>query len=904
MAQAPRLSVVSDPSRPRKLGRYELEERLGGEDGVETFRARVRGLAGFDRIFAVKCLRRPRGSQVNLNDPFIKTARRLASINDPRVGRVLDADVVDGVAVAVTEFVHGLDLDRFRECAQFSGVLSTGNDETGAKWQKIVAYIGAEVAGGLTVIHGLTPPLAHAGLCPRNIVATAGGGIKVLDAGLAQAAGQVTAPPPKRSLAYVGADATHAEPSVKGDMRALGAILFELATGELPVWDAASEMARKVLDSLWPSMADFVAGLLSDDPALRPTASEAAKTLAEHWADIPDVSMVSEMAALVRNFSAFVADAGAQNTAPPIVQESRQEPSPPSAVPAEVFSIVSPPPGASLATSTEPAASVQRERPSDFDDVPTVVRESGSYAAALFQSAETDTPSPDSDEPLLLDDSSRPLLPQLRQPAGNATLLAYPTPPPPPRTSLQPLQPLAIQLEADPAASSEPIPELAEWGAQALAALGDQAGVTVARLVTPPAFAQDAVLSEPPPPVNDPAIEEAFAFMPPPPPADEPMLVGAAQVEAEDRLPPGPPPPPPAPNSLLEDELVDDASEAVSGAGEAALSVSEDASLDPARTTPTEAEPADEARPLVATAFEDEVAAQGEWAAPRLAQAMEAPQEDHDRHAVARSAARSSADTALSEVDAEALANATRTKRITVGIAVLLLVGGTAAVALSALGVFPKQHGAISKVEAPAAVEASGTKAAPTSPVAKVEDKISPPARATAPTPPPVRVATSVPASAPATPVASARPGSAATVTMSVTSKPAGATVWIDGEDRGTTPCAVKLVSGRVHLTLVRAGHVSSTSTVETSDGKVVEQTLQAVDPPLTGEARFRAECKTAGKLPIVVDGRETGVFCPYSKLRLEPGTHRIGVLVPATGKVHEKEIALAAGVRSIVFGD
>jgi hypothetical protein len=56
--------------------------------------------------------------------------------------------------------------------------------------------------------------------------------------------------------------------------------------------------------------------------------------------------------------------------------------------------------------------------------------------------------------------------------------------------------------------------------------------------------------------------------------------------------------------------------------------------------------------------------------------------------------------------------------------------------------------------------------------------------------------------------------------------------------------------------------------------------------------------------LPIVVDGKETGILCPYSKMRLDPGVHRIGVLVPALGKVHDKEITLKAGVRSIAFGD
>src|ERR1700690_2971020 len=64
MANATRLTVVRDQAKPRKLGRYELEECIGVEGGIETYRARVRGLAGFDRIFAVKCLRRGRGGPI------------------------------------------------------------------------------------------------------------------------------------------------------------------------------------------------------------------------------------------------------------------------------------------------------------------------------------------------------------------------------------------------------------------------------------------------------------------------------------------------------------------------------------------------------------------------------------------------------------------------------------------------------------------------------------------------------------------------------------------------------------------------------------------------------------------------------------------------------------------------
>jgi len=962
MANAPRLSVVLDPAKPRKLGRYELEECLGSADGLETFRARVRGLAGFDRIFAVKCLHRPRGTPVNLNDPYIKTARRLASINDPRVARVLDADVIDGVAVAVTEFVHGLDLDRFRECAQYSGVLATGSDETAEKWQKIVAYIGAEAAGGLCVIHGLAPPLVHAALSPRNIVATARGGIKVLDAGLARAANPAPDVSSRRSLAYGPAGGAGADPNPETDMRGLGAILFELATGELPARESASALARRALDALWPAMADFIAGLLADDPALRPTAAQAAKILSDYWSDIPDASMVTEMAALVRNFSAFVADAAVQSTPAP-VQEPRLETRPAArSEPASnsgragILSISPParPPEADPSATVEGSVAAELSVSTGFQDEPTVVRDSSGYAAALFQALP-----PEGDAPALVTPPAEPIEPLLEElgtPPSRATLMAYPTLADPP-SALEADETMPIELgpsddsefssdttagEAAPSLASDPIPEVADWGAQALAALGDQAGVSISPLV-PPLPLVDAASAELPPPVRDPTIDEAFAFESSPPPTDaavdesvtvEPMLVAQATFDAED------PAQEVAPvvageSSLLEDELVDEGHDVGGGAHAAAFVEVQslypgatEAAGDEAFPSGSQFSPLDaaaEPSALVAVAFEEECEIPpAELEQPRPAQAMQAPQEDDGRYPVPRTAAGSSAGLRDDEM-AEIFADSGRGKKVAFGIVLFLLVGGAVAGALVGLGVFGARHrlpvaqrmalhpGQAAEATQPATLAAK-TSAEPSEAAATAAAKTekAAPSKVAAPTAHDIAVrapdkaaSTLGPLAVPRTSEAGRGGAGSGMVSVSVTSKPAGATVWINGEERGTTPCTLRMVPGSAGLlTLVRAGHISSTTTVQVSEGKPIDATLQAVEPPMSGDARFRVECKTEGKLPIVVDGHETGVMCPFSKLRVEPGDHSIGVLVPATGKLHAKEITLSAGVRSIVFGD
>lgn len=1024
MANAPRLSVVRDQARPKKLGRYELEECLGAVGGIETYRARVRGLAGFDRIFAVKCLRRPRTSPITLNDPYVKVAKRTAMVNDARIARVLDADVVDGVAIAVTEFVHGLDLERFRECAQVSGVLATGTDENADKWQKIVAYLGAEAAGGLAALHALTPPILHGGLVPRNIIATARGGLKVLDIGLALAAQLGGEPLSERTRAYAAPEGQGGEAEPRSDVRALGAILFELATGEMPPPGASSMAAKRALDALWPSMADFLASMLSEDPDLRPSSAEAAKVLATHWADVPDASMVTEMATLVRNFSAFVADTTLTNTAPPIPHEPARQAATTPAPPASVISIPSPaPPPPPVeeppmqvelapvleegAVESSPDAVPDEETTGTagsgsffaIHDAPTRVHGTGSYASALFQAVPTD---PDVSRPFETSatDAVVSRVETAHEGSSPSTLKSFPTadlPVPVASGTTGALPARASDMEvtspiSNPASLAVPVPELTDWGARALAALGDQAGfaVTPVPLATVPAERTAAPMDEPPPPVSDPAIEEAFAFLPPVP-TDLPAQRSVAPHVAPS-LGANPP------SGLLEDELVDEHQDSTpivieEEAAQAPVELPAEAPFVPPPFAIDElgaqndsfAPPTEPALEAVAFADESTVAPASEWIPPRLAHAMSTSDSGTLRRSTARTALKSARSASLEDPGARRLSP--RSKRMLLVLGVSLAVGCVAAAVIqldlfghkapsagkaapmatskpgeasepkSAAPIATAEPGKIaapptaskpSKTSTNTPAEAAGKPASPgkVSPVAQVkapgtatpasktpEASVPKPTTvagvaapkpttvAAQPTPKPTPVAavtapkpTSSPAREPdkktapevvdkASVTASDKVKSGG-VSVPVTTTPDGAMVWVDGEERCKSPCQLKLKSGRSRVLLIRPGYLSYPMDLDVREGAKLEATLKQAVAPMTGEARFRADCQTTGKFPIVVDGIETGVLCPFTKLRVEPGRHTIGLLIPATGKVHEKEVTLSPGVRSVAFGD
>jgi hypothetical protein len=465
-----------------------------------------------------------------------------------------------------------------------------------------------------------------------------------------------------------------------------------------------------------------------------------------------------------------------------------------------------------------------------------------------------------------------------------------------------------------------PIPELAEWGAQALAALGDQAGVEIPPLSTVPEVASTGAASQEaaPLPVNDPTIEEAFAFMPPPPAKIEPARTRSTAsvgeiIRTKSTLVW------PAAHQSLEADLVDDPQEPgviMASAFEAPVADLE-APFHPLEVESggayTEGEA--DARPVLdAMAFvEEEEASQAEeWSPPRLAHAMLAPEADDIRQPAARAAQRSEVDLEASADDDENWeVGPSRARRVAVALITIAGVCGIIVGAVVTMRAYGKKP-ATEKLSAKSLPAASASKQ-PGKPVgvkdtsrpavAHSYDKSTVPMASATEASAHAKPAVAAMAAAPAV-AAGALASASSTIRLPIATEPGGAMVWIDGEERGNTPCVVKLRPGNARLTLVHAGYLTSQSSIDVREGTKVDVTLTPVVPPREGDARFRAECKTQGKLPVVVDGKETGILCPYSKMRVEPGSHTIGVLVPSTGKVHEKEITLTAGVRSISFGD
>ncbi len=170
----------------------------------------------------------------------------------------------------------------------------------------------------------------------------------------------------------------------------------------------------------------------------------------------------------------------------------------------------------------------------------------------------------------------------------------------------------------------------------------------------------------------------------------------------------------------------------------------------------------------------------------------------------------------------------------------------------------PQDGGPVALVVAPASADAPAVAVAapaPPPPPAPAETDAAPVAVA-APAPPP-----------PAPP----EPGGK----LVVTSSPAGAFVYLDGADKGTTPVDLPPSEDRHKLALLMPGHKLYKADVP--GGGRVEARLDAVAAP-KGPAGIKVVCKSRNRFYVVVDGVDTGMLCPTGRIGVTLGAHTVEV--------------------------
>jgi len=257
----------------RRLGgRYRMGALLATGGMGEVWAARDLLL---DRPVAVKVLGGALAGDGRAAERLRREARAAARLDHPNIARVLDLGEQDGRPYLVMELLEGESL---------AGRI----DRAGAMAPAEAARVVAAVADALEAAH--RAGVVHRDVKPGNVFLTSAGEVKVLDFGIASAAGEadLTTGALLGTAAYLAPERALGQPATPAaDVYSLGVVLYELLAGRRPFEcgsDIELAMAHLnaqpaslglVAPSTPPSLVRACEHALAKDPAARPASAAA-----------------------------------------------------------------------------------------------------------------------------------------------------------------------------------------------------------------------------------------------------------------------------------------------------------------------------------------------------------------------------------------------------------------------------------------------------------------------------------------------------------------------------------------------------------------------------------------------------------------------------------------------------
>jgi len=240
-------TVVSANWKPgMKLGPYEIQSLLGAGGMGEVYRARDTRL---DRTVALKVLPALLSSDPARKQRFEREARAIAALQHPNICTLHDVGQQQGIDYLVMEYLEGETLaERLTK---------------GPLPPEQFLRFGVETTDALDIAH--RRGIVHRDLKPGNIFLTTHGECKVLDFGLAKleeshaepetlapvSANQKSLTTPGLAVgtvAYMSPEQARGEElDARSDIFSLGAVLFEMATGQLAFTGKTSAMTFKAI---------------------------------------------------------------------------------------------------------------------------------------------------------------------------------------------------------------------------------------------------------------------------------------------------------------------------------------------------------------------------------------------------------------------------------------------------------------------------------------------------------------------------------------------------------------------------------------------------------------------------------------------------------------------------------
>ncbi|HEX8793540.1 MAG TPA: serine/threonine-protein kinase [Polyangiaceae bacterium] len=278
---------------PRTVGRYLVYGEIASGGMATVHFGRLTGVAGFARSVAIKRLHPQYARDPDFVKMFLDEARLAARIAHPNVVSTLDVVALDDELFLVMDYVRGASL------AQLSRVLRQRGERIPPR---IATGIVSGVLHGLHAAHeaksetGARLDIVHRDVSPQNVLVGSDGVARVLDFGVAKAAGRLQTTRDgqlKGKLSYMAPEQLQGGTVTRRtDVYAASVVLWEALAGQrLFKGDNEGNVLARVLEGQAPLPSTIVAELppaldrvvvrgLQRDPADRyATAREMAQEL-------------------------------------------------------------------------------------------------------------------------------------------------------------------------------------------------------------------------------------------------------------------------------------------------------------------------------------------------------------------------------------------------------------------------------------------------------------------------------------------------------------------------------------------------------------------------------------------------------------------------------------------------
>ncbi|HEX4404468.1 MAG TPA: protein kinase [Polyangia bacterium] len=219
--------------KPIPFGKYYLLERINVGGMAEVFKAKTFGVEGFERLLAVKRILPNIAEDEEFIAMFIDEAKIAVQLQHANIAQIFDLGKVEDSYFIALEYVPGKDLRSIFDRLRGKGEVMTIQQ---------ACHVIMQVCEGLDYAHnkrdaqGRELHLVHRDISPQNVLIGYDGEVKLIDFGIAKAAGKASKTQAgilKGKFGYMSPEQVRGLPiDRRSDIFSVGIVLYELLTNE------------------------------------------------------------------------------------------------------------------------------------------------------------------------------------------------------------------------------------------------------------------------------------------------------------------------------------------------------------------------------------------------------------------------------------------------------------------------------------------------------------------------------------------------------------------------------------------------------------------------------------------------------------------------------------------------